>query len=62
MTVEIKFSRESLAPSEARIVLLVMDDLGERACLAGGLGQRFPSTDLIPLAFPHMGRLRKFVA
>lgn len=35
---------------------------GERACLAGGLGARFPATDLIPLALAHAGRLRKFGA
>jgi 2,3-bisphosphoglycerate-independent phosphoglycerate mutase len=35
---------------------------GERACLAGGLGARFPATDLIPLALAHAGRLAKFGA
>lgn len=35
---------------------------GERACLAGGLGPRFPSTDLMPLALAHAGRLAKFGA
>ncbi|MDR9502165.1 MAG: 2,3-bisphosphoglycerate-independent phosphoglycerate mutase [Desulfurivibrionaceae bacterium] len=35
---------------------------GERACLAGGLGARFPTTDLMPLALAHAGRLAKFGA
>ncbi|MBE0574571.1 MAG: 2,3-bisphosphoglycerate-independent phosphoglycerate mutase [Desulfuromonadales bacterium] len=35
---------------------------GEEACLAGGLGPRFPAIDLIPLALAHAGRLRKFGA
>jgi len=35
---------------------------GERACLAGGLGGRFPVTDLMPLALAHAGRLEKFGA
>ncbi len=33
---------------------------GERACIAGGLGARFPTTDLIPLALAHASRLNKF--
>lgn len=35
---------------------------GERACLAGGLGVRFPVTDLMPLALAHARRLEKFGA
>ena len=35
---------------------------GERACMAGGLGPRFPVTDLLPLALAHAGRLDKFGA
>jgi 2,3-bisphosphoglycerate-independent phosphoglycerate mutase len=35
---------------------------GERACTAGGLGPRFPATDLMPLALANALRLRKFGA
>jgi 2,3-bisphosphoglycerate-independent phosphoglycerate mutase len=35
---------------------------GETACLHGGLGPRFPATDLMPLALAHARRLRKFGA
>jgi 2,3-bisphosphoglycerate-independent phosphoglycerate mutase len=35
---------------------------GERACMTGGLGPRFPATDLIPLALANAGRLEKFGA
>jgi 2,3-bisphosphoglycerate-independent phosphoglycerate mutase len=35
---------------------------GERACLAGGLGPRVATTDLIPLAMASAGRLRPFGA
>jgi 2,3-bisphosphoglycerate-independent phosphoglycerate mutase len=35
---------------------------GERACLAGGLGPRFTTTDLIPLAMANAGRLKPFGA
>lgn len=34
----------------------------EQACLAGGLGPRFPATDLMPLAMANAGRLEKFGA
>jgi len=34
----------------------------ERACITGGLGPRFPVTDLMPLALAHAGRLKKFGA
>jgi 2,3-bisphosphoglycerate-independent phosphoglycerate mutase len=34
---------------------------GERACERGGLGN-FPSTDILPLALAHAGRLEKFGA
>ncbi len=34
----------------------------ERACIAGGLGPRFPATDLLPLMLAHAGRLDKFGA
>jgi 2,3-bisphosphoglycerate-independent phosphoglycerate mutase len=35
---------------------------GERACMTGGLGPRFPATDLMPLALAHADRLEKFGA
>jgi len=35
---------------------------GERACLQGGLGVRFPAFELMPLALGHAGRLDKFGA
>jgi len=35
---------------------------GERACLQGGLGVRFPAYELMPLALAHAGRLEKFGA
>lgn len=35
---------------------------GERECLTGALGPRFPAVDLLPLALAHAGRLRKFGA
>jgi 2,3-bisphosphoglycerate-independent phosphoglycerate mutase len=35
---------------------------GERECLGGALGPRFPAVDLIPLALAHAGRLGKFGA
>lgn len=34
---------------------------GERACMAGALGQ-FPATDLMPLALAHAGRLSRYGA
>lgn len=34
----------------------------ETACLAGGLGPRLPSVDLMPLALAHARRLKKFGA
>jgi 2,3-bisphosphoglycerate-independent phosphoglycerate mutase len=39
-----------------------VDRFGERACMAGGLGPRFPAVDLLPLALAHAGRLKKFGA
>lgn len=36
-------------------------EFGETACLRGGLGQ-FPTTELMPLALAHAGRLAKFGA
>ncbi len=39
-----------------------IDKFGERACLHGGLGVRFPAYDLMPLALAHAGRLEKFGA
>jgi len=39
-----------------------VETFGERACMAGGLGPRFPATDLLPLALAHARRLRKFGA
>jgi 2,3-bisphosphoglycerate-independent phosphoglycerate mutase len=35
---------------------------GERACITGGLGPRFPAVDLMPLALAHALRLEKFGA
>ena len=35
---------------------------GERACLSGGLGNRMPAYELMPLALAHAGRLEKFGA
>lgn len=35
---------------------------GERACLAGGLGPRFPATNLMPLAMANALRIEKFGA
>lgn len=37
-------------------------NFGERACLGGGLGVRFPAYELMPLALAHAGRLEKFGA
>jgi 2,3-bisphosphoglycerate-independent phosphoglycerate mutase len=39
-----------------------IDKFGERACLRGGLGVRFPGYELMPLALAHAGRLEKFGA
>lgn len=39
-----------------------IERFGERACLGGGLGVRFPAFELIPLALAHAGRLEKFGA
>ena len=39
-----------------------VDHFGERACMTGGLGPRFPANDLMPLALANAGRLRKFGA
>jgi len=35
---------------------------GERACMSGGLGPRFPAVDLMPLALANAMRLKKFGA
>jgi 2,3-bisphosphoglycerate-independent phosphoglycerate mutase len=35
---------------------------GERECIKGGLGPRFPAVDLMPLALAHANRLDKFGA
>jgi 2,3-bisphosphoglycerate-independent phosphoglycerate mutase len=35
---------------------------GERECMAGGLGPRFPAVSLMPLVLAHAGRLAKFGA
>jgi 2,3-bisphosphoglycerate-independent phosphoglycerate mutase len=37
-----------------------VDRFGERACMSGGLGPRFPATDLMPLALANALRLKKF--
>jgi len=39
-----------------------VDRFGERACINGGLGPRFPATDLMPLALANALRLKKFGA
>lgn len=39
-----------------------INSFGERACLQGGLGVRFPAYELMPLALAHAGRLEKFGA
>lgn len=39
-----------------------VDSFGEGACLAGGLGPRLPSTDIMPLAMANAGRLEKYGA
>jgi 2,3-bisphosphoglycerate-independent phosphoglycerate mutase len=40
----------------------MVNRFGERACLAGGLGSRFPTVDLMPLIMANAGRLNKFGA
>jgi 2,3-bisphosphoglycerate-independent phosphoglycerate mutase len=37
-------------------------EFGERACVAGALGPRFPAVDLMPLMLAHAGRLDKYGA
>jgi len=37
-------------------------NFGERSCITGGLGPRFPAEDLIPLALANAKRLEKFGA
>jgi 2,3-bisphosphoglycerate-independent phosphoglycerate mutase len=39
-----------------------VDKFGERECIKGGLGPRFPAEDLIPLALANAKRLEKFGA
>jgi 2,3-bisphosphoglycerate-independent phosphoglycerate mutase len=39
-----------------------VDRFGERACMNGGLGPRFPAADLLPLALANAFRLGKFGA
>jgi 2,3-bisphosphoglycerate-independent phosphoglycerate mutase len=39
-----------------------VDSFGERACLHGALGPRFPAQNLMPLAIAHAGGLEKFGA
>ena len=39
-----------------------LDHFGERDCVKGGLGPRFPAIDLMPLALAHAKRLDKFGA
>lgn len=39
-----------------------VQSFGERACLQGALGVRFPAYELMPLALAHAGRLEKFGA
>jgi 2,3-bisphosphoglycerate-independent phosphoglycerate mutase len=39
-----------------------VDKFGERACITGGLGPRFPAEDLLPIALANANRLEKFRA
>jgi 2,3-bisphosphoglycerate-independent phosphoglycerate mutase len=39
-----------------------VDHFGERDCITGGLGPRFPATHLVPLALANARRLKKFGA
>ena len=39
-----------------------VEQFGERACITGGLGPRFPAMDLMPLALANASRLEKFGA
>jgi 2,3-bisphosphoglycerate-independent phosphoglycerate mutase len=39
-----------------------VDHFGERACMRGGLGPRFPAVDIMPLALANAMRLKKFGA
>jgi len=39
-----------------------VDRFGEGACMSGGLGPRFPATDLMPLALANALRLKKYGA
>jgi 2,3-bisphosphoglycerate-independent phosphoglycerate mutase len=39
-----------------------VEQFGERACMCGGLGPRFPAVDLLPLALANALRLQKFGA
>lgn len=39
-----------------------VDRFGERPCMTGGLGPRFPAVDLMPLALANAQRLEKFGA
>ena len=39
-----------------------VNHFGERDCIAGGLGPRFPAVDLVPLSLAHAQRLEKFGA
>jgi len=39
-----------------------VERFGERDCLQGGLGPRFPAVDLMPLAMANAQRLEKFGA
>jgi 2,3-bisphosphoglycerate-independent phosphoglycerate mutase len=39
-----------------------VEKFGERACMAGGLGPRIPSVDLMPLAMANARRLEKYGA
>ncbi len=39
-----------------------VDQFGERACMTGGLGPRFPAVDIMPVALANAMRLKKFGA
>lgn len=40
----------------------LVTEFGERACVAGALGNRIPAIDLMPIAMAHAGRIEKFGA
>jgi 2,3-bisphosphoglycerate-independent phosphoglycerate mutase len=53
--VPVLFYGDNIRPDEVK-------SFGERACMQGALGVRFPAYNLMPLAMAHSGRLEKFGA